>query len=108
MRIAFAAGISALLAFGTAHAADSLRIGYITTTSGPGAVLGRDMLDAFRLGLKHSGGKLGGLPVELFVEDDQVNPSIGVQKATKLVQDNKVHMVVGVVWSHVLLAITRT
>ena len=53
-------------------AAEKIKIGYMATMSGPAASLGRDILDGFKLGMKHSGDKLGGLPVELVVGDDQL------------------------------------
>ena len=49
----------------SAQAAESIKVGFLTTLSGPGAALGQEIRDGFNLGVKHSGDKLGGLPVDL-------------------------------------------
>ena len=50
------------------------------------------------------GRKLGGLPVEVIYEDDQIKPEVGVQKTQKLIESDKVDFLVGYIWSNVLLA----
>ena len=50
------------------------------------------------------GRKLGGMPVEVIYEDDQIKPEVGVQKTQKLIESDKVDFVVGYIWSNVLLA----
>jgi len=82
----------------------TVKIGFISTFSGPTAVIGNDMKNAFELGLDHLGRKLGGLPVEVIYEDDMQKPEIGVQKTQKLIESDKVDFVVGYIWSNVLLA----
>ncbi len=89
------------------HAADAIKIGYIATMSGPGASLGTDILDGFKLGIKHCGDKLGGLPVEVIVGDDQLKPEIGVQVATRMLEKDKVDMVTGIVFSNVMMAVAK-
>jgi branched-chain amino acid transport system substrate-binding protein len=82
----------------------TVKIGFISTFSGPTAVIGNDMKNAFELGLDHLGRKLGGFPVEVIYEDDMQKPEIGVQKTQKLIESDKVDFVVGYIWSNVLLA----
>lgn len=82
----------------------SIKIGFVSTFSGPTAVIGNDMRNAFELALDHLGRKMGGLPVEVIYEDDGQKPDIGRQKSEKLVQSDKVDFVVGYIWSNVLLA----
>jgi len=82
----------------------TVKIGFISTFSGPVAAIGTDMRNAFELGLDHRGRKLGGLPVEVIYEDDQTKPEVGVQKTQKLIESDKVDFVVGYIWSNVLLA----
>jgi len=82
----------------------TVKIGFISTFSGPTAVIGNDMRNAFELGLDHVGRKLGGLPVEVIYEDDQQKPEVGVQKTQKLIESDHVDFVVGYIWSNVLLA----
>jgi branched-chain amino acid transport system substrate-binding protein len=82
----------------------TVKIGFISTFSGPTAAIGNDMRNAFELGLDHLGRKLGGLPVEVIYEDDEVKPDVGAQKTQKLIESDHVDFVVGYIWSNVLLA----
>ena len=82
----------------------TVKIGFVSTFSGPVAAIGNDMRNSFELGLDHLGRKLGGLPVEVIYEDDQLKPDVGVQKTQKLIESDKVDFVVGYIWSNVLLA----
>ena len=75
---------SGLAAVPAAAQEKTIKIGYVNTFSGPGALIGNDMRDALELGLDHLGRKLGGLPVEVIYEDDQQKPEVGVQKVQKL------------------------
>ena len=82
----------------------TVKIGFVSTFSGPTAVIGNDMRNAFELGLDHLGRKIGGLPVEVIYEDDTQKPDVGVQKTQKLIESDKVDFIVGYIWSNVLLA----
>lgn len=95
------------LASGSALAADKVKVGMLSTLSGPGAALGIDIRDGFNLALKHSGGKFGGLPVEVIVADDQASPDAAKQTADRLVKKDKVDFLTGVVFSNVMLAVGK-
>src|SRR5436853_7202041 len=82
----------------------TVKIGFISTFSGPTAAIGNDMRNSFELALDHLGRRMGSLPVEVIYEDDQQKPEIGVQKTLKLLESDKVNFVVGYIWSNVLLA----
>lgn len=82
----------------------TVKIGFISTFSGPVAAIGNDMKNSFELGLDQHGRKLGGLPVEVIYADDQLKPDVGVQKTQELIESNHVDFVVGYIWSNVLLA----
>src|SRR5437868_5635161 len=82
----------------------TVKIGFISTFTGPPAAIGNDMKNSFELGLDHHGRKLGGLPVEVIYADDQTKPEVGVQKTQELIESNHVDFVVGYIWSNVLLA----
>ena len=100
-------GTAALLLLGVAPAMPqqkTIKIGFISTFSGPVAAIGNDMRNSFELALDHLGRKLGGLPVEVIYEDDGFKPEIGKQKTEKLIQSDKVDFVVGYIWSNVMLA----
>jgi branched-chain amino acid transport system substrate-binding protein len=99
-------GTAALVALGVvpAGAQQPVKIGFVSTFSGPTAVIGNDMRNSFELALDHLGRKMGGKPVEVIYEDDQQKPEVGVQKSQKLVESDKVDFVIGYIWSNVLLA----
>ena len=100
LALAAAAALLASPSFG----ADKVKIGFITTVTTPAGVIGRDMVDAVNLAMQDIGGKMGGLEVELIIEDDGFKPEVGKQKTDKLVKQDDVHFVAGFIWSHVLLA----
>ncbi len=96
---------STLLASGTTLAADSVKVGMMTTLSGPGAGLGIDIRDGFDLALKHLGGKLGDLPTEVIVADDAQNPETAKQIAERFIKRDKVDVATGVVFSNIMLGV---
>jgi branched-chain amino acid transport system substrate-binding protein len=95
----------AMLFAASVQAADKVKVGFVSTLSGPGAAIGTDIRDGFSLGLKTSGGKLGGLPAEVIVNDDQQNPDVGRQIVDKYLKRDHVDFVTGIVFSNVLLAV---
>jgi branched-chain amino acid transport system substrate-binding protein len=109
MRTAFWLAGATVVALATpAMAADSIKIGFVSTFSGPTAVIGNDMRNSFELALDHMGRKMNGLPVEVIYEDDQQKPDVGKQKTEKLVQSDHVDFIAGYIWSNVLLASLKT
>jgi branched-chain amino acid transport system substrate-binding protein len=109
MKTAFwLAGATALALVQPVMAGDSIKIGFVSTFSGPTAVIGNDMRNSFELALDHLGRKMGGKPVEVIYEDDQQKPDVGKQKTEKLVQSDKVDFIAGYIWSNVLLASLKT
>jgi branched-chain amino acid transport system substrate-binding protein len=87
-----------------AVAADKVKIGFVSTLSGPSAALGVDIRDAFQLAIKLNGGKLGGLPAEVLIADDQFKPDVGRQAAEKMVKLDQVNFLTGFVFSNIMLA----
>src|SRR4029079_13683938 len=104
VKLIAAAVILALAAGPAAGQGKPVKIGFISTFSGPTAVIGNDMRNSFELALDHLGRKVGGQPVEVIYEDDQQKPEVGVQKTIKLIESDKVDFIVGYIWSNVLLA----
>ncbi len=99
----------AALAFGLPAAAQTpIKIGFVSTFSGPQAAIGEDMRRSVELAKEHLGGKMGGVPFEIVYEDDQFKPDVGKQKSEKLVQQDKVNFIAGYIWSNVLLASLKT
>jgi branched-chain amino acid transport system substrate-binding protein len=82
-----------------------VKVGLLSTLSGPGAGLGVDIRDGFQLAVKLSGGKFAGKSVDLIVADDQASPDVGRQTADRLVKRDKVDFMTGIVFSNVMLAV---
>ena len=105
MSLRLTALAAALLLAGTTHAADKIKVGFVSTLSGPGAGLGVDIRDGFNLAMKQLGGKLGSLPAEVIISDDQQNPDIAKQTADKFLKKDKVDFMTGIVFSNIMLAV---
>ncbi len=97
-------GCLALALTGTAHAVEPVKIGFIATLSTPAGYIGEDERDAFNLAIKQGGGKLGGVPVELVVEDDGLKPANAKQAVDRQLQSG-VKLFTGVNFSNVLAAV---
>jgi len=98
--------VATALAFaGPAAAQQKVKIGFITTLSGPAAVNGVPMKNSVELALDHLGHKVGGLPVEVIYGDDQFKPDVGKQVSDEMVKKHQVHFVSGIIWSNVMLAV---
>ena len=107
-RAVWSAMLAALLSIGAtvpAGAADPIKIGMITTLSTAGGYLGEDVRDGFKLAMDEEGGKLGGVPVELLVEDDNLKPANGKQIAEKFLLQDKVKIFTGIIYTNVALAV---
>ena len=94
----------ALLGLGGPLQAQPVKIGMVTTLSTPGGYLGDDIRKGFELAIRHGGGKLGGVEVELLVEDDGLNPGAARQTVTRMIQRDGVRILTGVVFSNVAMA----
>jgi branched-chain amino acid transport system substrate-binding protein len=85
IRTALAAPLAALAASSLlalpAQAADGIKIGFSAPLSGPVAAVGQDQYDSFMLAIDARGGRLGGQPVSVLREDDQLKPELGNQIA---------------------------
>jgi branched-chain amino acid transport system substrate-binding protein len=84
---------------------DQVRVGFSTSISGPFAALGAEARDGFNLGIKQLGGRLGGIPVEVFATDEAGNPDLGRQHVDRYVKRDRVHFYTGPIGSNVALAV---
>lgn len=89
-----------------AAAQAAVKIGMVTTLTTKAGYLGEDIRDGFRLAIDQEGGKLGGVPVELLVEDDGRKPGKGRQIAERFIKKDGVRIMTGIVFSNVLLAVS--
>src|SRR3974390_3638834 len=101
-------GAAALALASPVSAGNTIKIGFVSTFSGPPAVIGNDMRNSFELALDHLGRKMGGKPVEVIYEDDGQKPDVGKQKTEKLGKSDHVDFIAGYIWSNVLLASLKT
>jgi branched-chain amino acid transport system substrate-binding protein len=107
-----AVAAAALLVPGLAPAQE-LRVGYINTFTGGGAVPGVEGTNAWKIGLEHEGwtkdgDKLGGVVTRIFYGDDQQKPDVAVREAEKMIKEYRVHLVAGFMWSNTLMAAQKS
>ena len=105
-RMILAAVVWAVLPL-SALAQEPIKIGFISTFSGPSGNLGQELFDGFKLGLKSVGNKAGGRPIDVIQADDQAKPDVGRQLADKMVERDRVHIITGVNFSNVMLALAK-
>src|SRR5580765_3685952 len=96
---------AALAASGTASAQQKVKIGFISTMSGPPAIIGKHMKDSVEVALEHLKGRVGGLETEVIYGDDQFKPEVGVQLAEEMIKKHQVDFVAGIIWSNVMMAV---
>jgi branched-chain amino acid transport system substrate-binding protein len=82
-----------------------IRIGNINSYTGGLAYAGENNLNGMNLYFDSINWTVAGRKIELIKEDDQFNPQIGLQKAKKLVESDKVDLVIGIQASNVALAV---
>jgi branched-chain amino acid transport system substrate-binding protein len=104
-RMSLVAFLLAALCCSSVGAAGPVKIGLITTLSGPGGYTGEDVRDGFQLAVAQEGGKLGGVPVNVIVEDDKLAPATGREIADRYLQQEKAKIVTGIVFSNVMAAV---
>jgi branched-chain amino acid transport system substrate-binding protein len=90
-----------LLTVVAAPAADPIRIGYMGPLSGIFAQAGKDMVDGLKMGLEQAGGQVAGRKIELIEEDTEGNPATAQAKYRKLVQQDRIHVLAGVLLANI-------
>ncbi|MDQ6881218.1 MAG: ABC transporter substrate-binding protein [Pseudomonadota bacterium] len=86
---------------------NKVRVGLMLPYTGTFAQLGVAIENGVRMAIDEKGGKLGGRDIEWFKVDDESEPSKGVENATKLVQRDKVDVLIGTVHSGVQMGIQK-
>jgi branched-chain amino acid transport system substrate-binding protein len=99
--VAVAVGLSGMA---VAQGLRPVRIGLLSSFSGPFGIIGQAIGNAIDLELEANGGNLGGFPVEIIKQDDQAKPDVGLEAATKLVEQDKVDILIGPLLTNVILA----
>ena len=95
----------AVATVGAAQTVEPVKIGMITTLSTKAGYLGEEIRDGFKLAIDQEGGKLGGVPVDLLVDDDGRKPEKGRQIAERFIKRDGVKIMTGIVFSNVAIAV---
>lgn len=90
------AATAALCAMGATWAqAQSVKLGVLATLEGPFAAGGADGMRGAELAIKQRGGMVAGKKVEMIKGSSNANPDVAVNAARKLVEQDKVDILVG-------------
>jgi branched-chain amino acid transport system substrate-binding protein len=87
---------------------EPVKIGLITTLSGPGSALGIDVRDGFLLAVEHMENQFGDRPVEVIVYDDALNPDTAAQEVEQALRSDEVDFMTGIIFSNIMLAVGET
>jgi branched-chain amino acid transport system substrate-binding protein len=99
-------GVLASLALsGEAAAQAPIKIGFLAPLSGAIAAAGKDMYSGCELYWQETGWQMAGRKIEVVLEDNEGQPATTLTKARKLVESDKVHLLMGVILSNVAYAL---
>jgi len=85
--------------------AEPVKIGMITTLSTKAGYLGEEIRDGFLLAMSQDNGKLGGIQIDLYVEDDGRKPEKAKQIADRYIKKENIKIMTGIVFSNVAMAV---
>ncbi len=111
-RLALSGAVSACALAVSSASAQDLRIGFLNTTSGNIAVVGRHLENGWKLGLaaegwKQDGDELGGTPMRVFYADDQGKTDVGVREAERMIRNERVQIIAGVLAANIVMAVSK-
>src|SRR5258707_14815604 len=86
---------------------EPIKIGLMLGYKGVYGQLAENIDRGFQIALEEFGNKTSGRPIEIIRADDELTPTVGVQKFNKFVQSDKVDLVAGVIGSNVGIAISE-
>jgi len=84
-----------------------IKVGMMLPYTGTFAALGTSITNAFKLAIAERGGKLGGREIEYYTVDDESDPAKAPENTNRLVQRDKVDVIVGTVHSGVLMGMVK-
>lgn len=90
-----------------AEATEKVKIGFITSLTGPVSIVGAEQKRGMEIALKHLDGKIGGLPLEIVEGDDQTRPDAGVQLVSRMLARDGVHIFTGLAATNVFMAVMK-
>jgi branched-chain amino acid transport system substrate-binding protein len=83
----------------------AIRLGFLNAFTGGNAYVGVNSFNAMSLYFDSINWTIAGRKIQVIKEDDQFNPQIGLEKAKKLIESDKVDILAGVQASNVALAV---
>jgi branched-chain amino acid transport system substrate-binding protein len=92
--------------------AQELRIGFVSTLTGPFAGIGSHNEKGWKLGLAKEGwakdgDKLGGVPTRIVTGDDQMKPDVGLREIEKMIKSERTQIIAGIMGSNVMMAVAK-
>jgi branched-chain amino acid transport system substrate-binding protein len=105
LTISVVASLNLIGAPGSTFAAEPIKIGAILNYTGPAAMLGPLFKNGILMAFEEHGNKIAGRPLELIVEDGATNATTCLEKARKLVERDKVKIIIGPLMGDAHLAI---
>ena len=93
--------LGTLVAPGRSDAAETIKVGFMAPLSGIFAQAGKDMLEGIRLAFEQIGYQSAGRKIELIEEDSEGNPAVAQAKYRKLVTQDHIHVLTGVLLSNI-------
>lgn len=80
---------------------EPVKLGFLTALTGLETILGETQLNCFTLAVEeiNAAGGIAGRPVEFVVEDDQTTTKGAIEKARKLIAQDKVSAIIGLIAS---------
>ncbi|MBC7953081.1 MAG: ABC transporter substrate-binding protein [Rhodospirillaceae bacterium] len=86
-------GAAHALPSGAGASDPSIVVGVVATLTGPGALAGQDLVDGFNLALKQLGGRFSNQEVRVVLADDKGSPDIARQQVKRLMDRERLDMV---------------
>jgi len=103
--VIFLAGFSLISIPSQTNAAEPIKIGFLACYTGMSSLENPWMVNGAKLACEEFGWKIAGRPIKLVIEDSGSAPATSVDKARKMVESDKVDIVVGPITSHAASAV---
>src|ERR1041384_470770 len=94
-KLLMAAALGVSLTAGAAQAQDKIKIGVLATLEGALTTLGEDAIRGMEVAMKQAGAKAGGKTIEVITFPTNASPDSAIRGARKLVEQDKVDILIG-------------
>jgi len=105
--IASLAALASGVAPASAQAPTPIKIGVILPLTGSLAQTGEEAVAGMKMYFDEIGNQVAGRPIQLIIEDEQNRPDVALNKARKLVENDRVQVLAGFISSAVALAVNE-